>query len=390
MKIVCDVNMPFAREAFATLGDVLAVDGRAIAPAHLRDADVLVTRSTTRVDEALVGARRLRFYGSGVIGTDHIDGAFLARAGIPWQGAPGCNAASVAQYLVSGLVRLALRHALRLDALTLGVVGVGHVGRQVCRQGRALGMRVIACDPPRRRDPRDAEAQSFIPLDALLRAADVVTLHVPLTRQGEDATWHLIDAARLARMRPGAFLVNAARGPVIDSDAWLAARGRLGGTILDTWEPEPAFRPEVLAGTDWGTPHIAGHSFEGKVNGTMQVYHAACRVLGVAPSFTPDLPPPPVPELTVEARGLGPEALLERMVLPVYDLAEDDARLRAAAVADDGARAKAFDQLRRDYPMRREFTATRVNLLHATPDQQRLAAELGFQTMCQTSATASP
>ena len=135
---------------------------------------------------------------------------------------------------------------------------------------------------------------------------------------------------------------------------------------------------------------LLGHSFEGKVNGTMQVYHAACRVLGVAPSFTPDLPPPPVPELTVDARGLDREALLERLVLPVYDLAEDDARLRAAAVADDGARAKAFDQLRRDYPMRREFTATRVNLLHATPDQQRLAAELGFQTMCQTSATASP
>ena len=354
MKIVCDANMPFAREAFATLGDVLAVDGRAIAPAHLRDADVLITRSTTRVDEALIGARRLRFYGSGVIGTDHVDSAFLARAGIPWQAAPGCNAASVAQYLVSGLVRLALRHGLRLDTLTLGVVGVGHVGRQVCRQGRALGLRVIACDPPRRRDPRDAEAQTFIPLDALLREADIVTLHVPLTRGGEDATWHLIDAARLARMRPGAFLVNAARGPVIDSDAWLAARDRLGGTILDTWEPEPAFRPEVLAGTDWGTPHIAGHSFEGKVNGTMQVYQAACRVLGAAPVFTPAMPPPPVPELTIDVRGLGRAALLGELVLPVYDLARDDASLRAMAVADDRARARAFDQL-------------------------RLAADLGFQ-----------
>ena len=380
MRIVCDANMPFAREAFATLGDVLAVDGRAIAPAHLRDADVLITRSTTRVDEALIGARRLRFYGSGVIGTDHVDGDFLDRAGIPWQGAPGCNAASVAQYLVSGLVRLALRDNLRLDTLTLGVVGVGHVGRQVCRQGRALGLRVLACDPPRRRNPRDTEAQAFIPLDTLLQEADVVTLHVPLTREGEDATWHLIDAARLARMRPGAFLVNAARGPVIDSDAWLAARHRLGGTILDTWDPEPAYRPEVLDQTDWGTPHIAGHSFEGKVNGTMQVYQAACRVLGVAPVFTPAMPPPPVPELTINARGLSREALLEKLVLPVYDLAHDDTRLRVTTVANDLARARAFDQLRRDYPMRREFTATRVNLLHATPEQLRLATALGFQT----------
>ncbi|MGI6098453.1 MAG: 4-phosphoerythronate dehydrogenase [Lentisphaerae bacterium] len=380
MKIVCDVNMPFVREAFATLGDVLAVDGRAISPAHLQDADVLITRSTTRVDEALIGSRRLRFYGSGVIGTDHIDDAFLARAGIPWQGAPGCNAASVAQYIVSALVRLALRYNLRLDTLTLGVVGVGHVGRQVWRQGCALGMRVIGCDPPRRRNPHDAGAQAFVPLETLLQEADVVTLHVPLTRQGEDATWHMIDAARLACMRPGTFLINAARGPVLDSDAWLAARGRLGGTILDTWEPEPAYRPEVLQHADWGTPHIAGHSFEGKANGTMMVYEAACRVLGVAPAYTPAMPPPPVPELTIDARGLSREALLEKLALPVYDLAHDDAGLRATAVADDHARAKAFDQLRRAYPMRREFTATRVNLLHATPEQHRLAAGLGFQT----------
>ncbi len=381
MKIVCDANMPYVREAFGTLGDVVALDGRAIAPEHVRDADLLITRSTTRVNAALLGDRRLRFYGAGVIGTDHVDADFLARAGIPWTAAPGCNAASVAQYITSALVNLAARYAWRLNRLTLGVVGVGHVGRLVCERARALGLRVVACDPPRRRDPADEEAQAFVDLDALLREADVVTLHVPLSRSGEDATWHLLDAPRFARMRRGAFLINAARGPVIDSDAWLAAKasGQVRGTILDTWDPEPAYRLDVREQVDWGTPHIAGHSFEGKVNGTLHVYREACAVLDVAPTFTPQLPPPPVPSITLDASGLDDEALLRRLVLPVYDVTVDDAAMRGAVCADDTQRAKAFDRLRRDYPMRREFDATRVVLQHATPGQRHLVRALGFK-----------
>lgn len=382
MKIVCDANMPYVREAFGTIGDVVAVDGRAIAPEHLHDADMLVTRSTTKVDKALIGGRKLLFYGSGVIGTDHIDTAFLDQAGIPWTGAPGCNAVSVSQYVSASLANLALRHGLRLDTLTLGVVGVGHVGRQVVAKGEALGMRVIGCDPPRRRDPADAAARGFVDLETLLRQADIVTLHVPLTRTGADATLHLMDARRFALMRPGAFLINAARGPVIDSDAWLAAqaRGTPRATILDTWDPEPAYRLDVLERAAWGTPHIAGHSYEGKVNGTMMVYRAACRILGMEPSFTPALPEPPVSVIDIDAGGLGREELLRRLVLPVYDPAADDAALRATAVADDVPRARAFDRLRREYPMRREYSATRVTLRHATPEMAQMAAVLGFQT----------
>ena len=381
MKIVCDANMPYVREAFGTLGDVVALDGRAIAPEHVRDADLLITRSTTRVNAALLGDRRLRFYGAGVIGTDHVDADFLARAGIPWTAAPGCNAASVAQYITSALVNLALRHALHLNRLTLGVVGVGHVGRRVCERARALGLRVVACDPPRRRDPADEEARAFVDLDTLLREADVVTLHVPLTRSGEDRTLRLMDAARFARLRRGTFLINAARGPVIDSDAWLAAQvsGQVRGTILDTWDPEPAYRLDVREQVDWGTPHIAGHSFEGKVNGTLHVYREACAVLDVAPTFKPVLPPPPVPSISVDAFGLDDESLLRRLVLPVYDVATDDAAMRAAVGSDDTLRAKAFDRLRRDYPMRREFDATRVVLHHATPDQRQMVRALGFK-----------
>jgi erythronate-4-phosphate dehydrogenase len=380
LKIVCDANMPFGREAFGTLGEVLAIDGREIRPEHVRDADVLVTRSTTRVDRALLEGSRLRFYGSAVIGTDHIDTAWLDQTGIPWRAAAGCNAESVAQYVVAALLWLGKRHRLTLAGRVLGVVGAGHVGRRVCAKGRALGMRVIVCDPPRRRDPADTEARDFLPLEQLLGEADVVTLHVPLTREGPDRTWRLLDAARLALLRPGAILINAARGPVLEVDAWLRslADGRPAHTVLDTWDPEPAYRPEALARADLGTPHIAGHSFEGKVNGTMIVYRAACEILGLPAVFQPAMPPPPVPALEIDARGLDDEELLRRLVLRVYDIAADDAAMRAGCVADAAARARAFDRQRRDYPVRREFAATRVTLHRATPAQTEKTRALGF------------
>ena len=204
MKIVCDKNMPFAAEAFGTLGTVLSKGGREIAPGDVRDAEVLVTRSTTKVNAALLDGSAVRFYGSGVIGTDHIDIPYLAARGIHWCGAPGCNAESVANYVTAALLWLGGRHGFRLEGKTVGVIGVGNVGRRVCRHARALGMRVLANDPPRQRDPADSEARGFVPLERVLDEADIVTCHVPLTKEGPDATRHLLDAARLASLKPGA------------------------------------------------------------------------------------------------------------------------------------------------------------------------------------------
>ncbi len=380
LRIVADINMPFVREAFGTLGDVLALDGRNITAEHVRDADILVTRSTTRVNASLLEGSRVCFYGSGVIGTDHIDISWLDRQRIAWQSAPGCNAGSVAQYIACALLWLAGRHDFTLEGKTLGVVGVGHVGRKVVDKGRALGMRVVCCDPPRQRDPSDVEARDFVDLPTLLDAADIVTLHVPLTREGEDATWHMLSMSRLARLKPGAILINAARGPVLDNEAWMRLRGSgpPAHTLLDTWEPEPAYRADVRAAVDLGTPHIAGHSFEGKVNGTLQVYKAACRFLGRPAEYRPTMPPPPVPMVEVDAAGKSDEEVMRNLALAVYDIAADDAVMRAGCVPDTTARAAAFDRQRRDYPMRREFGATLVRLRHATPTAERKIRALGF------------
>ncbi len=380
LNIVCDANMPYGAEAFGTLGNVTLLDGRAIRAADVREADLLFTRSTTKVNRDLLGGSRVRFYGSAVIGTDHVDAAYLQTAGIPWCAAPGCNAESVGQYVTAALLWLAGRHDLTLAGRTLGVIGVGNVGRKVVAKGRALGMRVVACDPPRQRDPQDTEAQAFVPLNTLLAEADFVTCHVPLTRDGVDRTWHLLDATALARMKPGVVLLNAARGPVTHTDALLAELGtRIAHIVMDTWEGEPAYRTDLLARADLATPHIAGHSYEGKVNGTAMVYRAACAFLGVPPNYGFPLPEPPVPVWEADTAGRHDESVLRDLVLATYDIAADDHRLRATCTVDATERARAFDRLRTNYPMRREFGSTRARLQHASPELRAKVAGLGFQ-----------
>lgn len=379
MKIVCDKNMPFAAEAFGTLGTVLSKGGREIAPGDVRDAEMLVTRSTTKVNAALLDGSAVRFYGSGVIGTDHIDIPYLAARGIVWCGAPGCNAESVANYVTAALLWLGGRHGFHLEGKTIGVIGVGNVGRRVCRHARALGLRVLANDPPRQRDPADSEARGFVPLERVLAEADIVTCHVPLTKEGPDATRHLLDAARLAALKPGAVVINAARGPVTDTGALLRALdANVGHAVIDCWEGEPDYRPDLLARADLATPHIAGHSYEGKVNGTAMVYRAACGFLGLPPEFSFGLPPPPLPHWSADAAGRADEDILRGLALAVYDIEADSRRLKESCCADAAARAAAFDRQRGRYPVRREFSATKVTIENSTVKLREKLRGLGF------------
>jgi len=379
MKIVCDNNMPYAAEAFGTLGEVMLLDGRAIRPADVMDADLLITRSTTKITRALLEGSRIRFYGAAIIGTDHIDIPYLESAGIPWSAAPGCNAESVSNYITAALLWLGGKHGFQIAGKTLGVVGVGNVGRKVCAKGRALGLRILACDPPRQRNPSDVEAREFVSLERVLAEADIVTCHVPLTRDGVDRTWHMLDAGAFARLRSQAIFINAARGEILATDALLAAlNGPIAHAVIDTWEGEPSYRPDLLARADIATPHIAGHSYEGKVNGTLQIYARACEILGVKPSYTPVLPPPPTPVLVMNAQARPDEDVLREAVLGVYDIMGDDRRLRESCVADAALRAKAFDRQRKEYPMRREFSATTVRLKHASTALTDTFRNLGF------------
>lgn len=378
MKILCCSNMPFAEEAFRTLGDTRSMDGRTITRRDVQDVDILAVRSTTKVDAELLRGSRVKFVGTATIGTDHFDTAYFDQAGIQWCHAPGCNANSVSEYVTAALLCLADRHSFTLEGKTLGVIGVGNVGRRVVAKAEALGMRVLQNDPPRRRVEHDNAV--FVDLDTLLQESDIVTLHVPLQRKGPDATWHLAGNRFFARLKPDAIFLNAARGAVVETDALLAAmqQGIVAHTVIDTWEHEPAFRKDLLPRVDLGTPHIAGHSFEGKYIGTLMVYRSVCKFLDHPAEWTPDslLPEPVVPQFDVNADGRPEETVLRSLVKQIYDIEQDDRKLRAAI--HEKKHDKAFDRLRKHYPIRREFRFTRVTLHNATPSLRRKVADLGF------------
>jgi erythronate-4-phosphate dehydrogenase len=406
MKIVIDRNMPYAKEAFSTLGEVLARDGRQLTVADVRDADALFTRSTTRISAALLAGSSVRYYGSAVIGTDHIDIPYLEKQNIPWVAAPGCNAESVANYVTSALLWLGGQHRFTLKGKTMGIIGCGNVGSKVLRHAKALGLKILVSDPPKQRSEVGGQRSDipYVALAQLLAESDIVTCHVPLTKTGQDATFQMLDTAQFAQMKPGVIFINAARGAILSTDALLAVLGtRIAHAVIDCWEGEPTYRTDLLARADIATPHIAGHSYEGKVNGTKIIYKAylawlaetadpvlrerakeLLREENIEKLFA--LPPPPVPKVDLSQVSSfkdpvsNTEAMLREAVLRVYDIEADSLRLKRSCVEDAMARAAAFDQQRSKYPMRREFTSTTVTLEKASAKLSATLQGLGFKT----------
>ena len=378
MKIVCDNKIPFLRGVFEPWAEVVYLPGPETTPGVVRDADAVVTRTRTRCDAALLAGSSVRVVASATIGFDHIDTAWCEAHGILWRNAPGCNSRSVEQYVAAALCTLARRHSLRLDALTLGVVGVGNVGGKVAEMAARLGMRVLLCDPPRERvlpSSTAATGNPFVSLDTICRESDIVTLHVPLEREGEDATWHLFDAARLSAMRADQFLINSSRGPVVDGAALRAAlqAKALRGAVLDVWEGEPEPDRALMALLDIATPHIAGYSADGKANGTRMSVRTVAAVLGLplADWRPADIPAPAQPlAFTLDAAGKDRQEVLSEAILHTYDILADDRALRA--------HPERFEQLRGDYPVRREPTAFTLRLQGGDPALADALAALGF------------
>lgn len=375
MRIVADENIPFAVEALSHLGDVHTVAGRAITRETVADADMLIVRSITKVNAALLEGTPVKFVGTCTIGEDHIDKAWLAAQSIGFSSAPGCNANSVAEYIVAALLELSIRHTLPLEGRSLGIVGVGNVGSKVARKAEALGLRCVLHDPPLADATGDPK---YRPLDEVL-ACDLLTLHVPLEAGGPYPTHHLVNDNFLDRMNPKALLLNTSRGAVADGAALIRRleSGRLRGCVLDVWENEPAIDPVLLELVDVGTPHIAGYSYDGKVNGTRQILDAARAFFERGPAWDPAplLPEPEVPVLTVYPDE--PDAL-HLAVRAVYDIMQDDADLRGTLARPADERGAAFDRLRKTYRQRREFFNTRVEW--SQPDAYLAArlAGIGF------------
>jgi erythronate-4-phosphate dehydrogenase len=376
MKILVDENVPYGREAFETIGEVTLAPGRAIDRGMLSETDVLIVRSITKVNHDLLDGTPVKFAGTCTIGEDHIDKAWLAQAGIGFSSAPGCNANSVGQYITAALLHLMERYDLFPGLMKLGVVGVGNVGRRVVRKARAIGFECLLNDPPLFDETGDPVYRS---LDEILHC-DIITLHVPLEKAGRYPTYHLADEAFLDRMKPGAILINSARGTVADNAALKKAlrEEHLRAAVLDVWEGEPEPDLELLQLTDIATPHIAGYSFDGKVNGTRQIFEAACAHLNIDAQWDPAplLPEPEVPEITIDPARPAP---LARAVSTVYDIMRDDAAMRGILDTAPEDRAAFFDGLRKYYPRRREFFNTRVRLTSPSPELEERLAGIGFR-----------
>lgn len=363
VKCVVDENMPFGSDAFGTIGQVLTAGGRAIDRQMLGDVDALLVRSVTRVNRELLEGTAVRFVGTATIGFDHIDLPYLDERNIGFSSAPGSNAESVAEYILSSLLVLADRHGFDLSDKTLGVIGVGNVGSRVVRIARAAGMHVLQNDPPRQQAEGGAD---FVELDALLSESDIVTIHVPLTREGGHPTHHLVDETFLARLNPAAILINSSRGAVADNMLLIdaLANKRLAGGVLDVWEGEPELHGELLELVEIGTPHIAGYSYDGKVNGTRMIYEAACTHFGLMATWdaAAAMPASNVPEVRLTLAGHTRQQVLSEALWAVYDIRRDDAALRATLDASASERPALFDALRKKYPVRREIAHTTARI----------------------------
>lgn len=378
MHIVADENIPLLDEFLAGFGRLTRLPGRLIDHTSVSDADVLLVRSVTRVSAAMLAGTPVRFVGTCTIGTDHLDLAGLAAAGIEVASAPGCNARGVVEYVLSCLLTLSERSASAWQDRTVGIIGVGEVGGRLATTLQALGIRCLLCDPP-----RAEREQGFVSLDELLGQSDVISCHVPLTSSGAHATRHLLDEQRLRALRPGTWLINSSRGPVIDNTALSRVLQQRSDLLvaLDVWETEPLVDPQLAARCALATPHIAGYSLDGKLRGTAQIYQALCRFLDVPVTLSLEqlAPRTGAGEWSVEP-GTPPDWLLAKALRQVYDVRDDDARLRAmlGVAASEQASREGFDRLRKDYPLRRECNLLRIRTAASEPQVARRLLAAGF------------
>ncbi|MGE0021231.1 MAG: 4-phosphoerythronate dehydrogenase PdxB [Draconibacterium sp.] len=371
MKIIIDDKIPYIRGAFEKVAEVVYMPGNKTTPEIVKDADAIITRTRTICNEKLLKGSAVKFIATATIGFDHIDTDYCDKAGIQWTNAPGCNAESVNQYIASALFSWSLKSRTKLAGKTIGIVGVGQVGSRVAKTCETIGMKVLLNDPPRER----AEgAEKFVSLKTIQQEADIITFHVPLNLTGEDATFHLANAAFLAGLKKQPLLINSCRGEVFDTEAVKQARksGLISGLVIDCWENEPELDLELLKMVDFGTPHIAGYSKDGKANGTMMSVQAVSRFfnLGLDNWKPSGVEPPENPVICVDGNQRREYSILAEVILSTYDIENDDNELRKDT--------SLFEKIRGDYPVRREFDSFAVEAENIKEETLEKLQKLGF------------
>lgn len=371
MRIVADENIPFVHELFSTFGEVTTLPGREMTAGDVEEADILLVRSVTPVNESLLGQSKVQFVGTCTIGTDHLDTDFLVSRNISYASAAGCNAISVVQYVLSALAVLYENDTWLTKSV--GIIGCGNVGGSLYRVFKSLNMDCLCFDP----FLTTRQIADLTHWEAVLDA-DILCLHTPLTQNGAHPTYHMFNEKVLRSLKPGTLLLNAGRGAVIDNQALLKILedGRDLSVVLDVWENEPHIDRQLQSHLKLGTPHIAGYSFEGRLRGSTQIFEA----LGQHLVYPDD-------QLmqhsdSVKASALGSEdsiyaESLNEAILTTYDVRNDHQRLKEF-IGNKAHFGQYFDSLRKHYPKRHEFSNYRVQNARDPRLQGQLAA-LGFQ-----------
>lgn len=375
MKIVADENIANAEEVFGSLGEVQLVPGRDISNNLLKDADALIVRSVTNVNKGLLENTNVKFAGTATIGRDHIDTEYLVKNNITFTDAKGCNAHAVKEYVLTALTEIIFEKGIEFKNISIGIIGAGNIGRKVAKCAEALGMEVILNDPPLQRKTGSKTYRSFN--EAL--TADVITFHVPLNKDGIDKTYHFLDKEKLKQLKDKAILINSSRGSVINNnDLDDVINEKKISVVLDVWENEPEINHSLLNKVYFGTPHIAGYSYEGKINGTRMIYSALCRFLNVEESYK--ITTPVVENNVIEISGSESiEKTLQQVFRKIYDIREDDKKLRE--IINVNEQGKYFDKLRRDYPLRREFSNYTVVLPEMNNELKKILEVLRFRVV---------
>jgi erythronate-4-phosphate dehydrogenase len=372
MKIIIDDKIPYIREAFEQVAEVVYLAGSKTTTDIAKDASVLVTRTRTICNKQLLEGSSVKFIATATIGYDHIDTDYCDSVGIRWTNAPGCNSKSVEQYIASTLMVLAERRNLCLNEMTIGVVGVGNVGSKVARIAALFGMKVLLNDPPRE---REEGSETFVSLETIQQQADIITLHVPLNLKGEDATFHLGNDSFFGTLQRKPILINSCRGEVVYTQAVKAAlkNNDISAFVCDCWENEPNLDLELLALTDLATPHIAGYSKDGKATGTLMSVQAISQFfnLGLDDWQPTGVELPSNPLIDINGEGLSVQEILSKAVLATYDIRNDDKNLRE--------NVSQFEQQRGDYPTRREFPAYTVRATNVEEKTLLILKNLGFK-----------
>ncbi|MFO7574258.1 MAG: 4-phosphoerythronate dehydrogenase [Bacteroidales bacterium] len=371
LSLVIDEAIPYIRGVPEQAAAVSYLHGRSIGPGEIENADALIIRTRTICNANLLRGSRVSFIATATIGFDHIDTDYCRKHGITWTSAPGCNSGSVMQYMTASLLHLCIKHRLEPSEATLGIVGAGHVGSKVATAAKAIGMKVLLNDPPRQRREK---YHGYTRLGQLLGESDIVTLHVPLTMQGRDATFHLAGREFIASMKRGAFLINTSRGGITEEEEVKKAlwSGQLRGYIADVWSGEPAADTELIAMAEIATPHIAGYSADGKLNGTRIALQALSNHFSV-PLTLPDdsiLPVPEQKDLPVPQNIDGITEALHHLIRVTYNVESESSLFKS--------NPDEFEELRNNYPIRREFSAYTIKGMHPAVS---VARRLGFNTI---------